>query len=112
MRAIRRQRNPHIRHVVTWFAKGGDEPLGTIPLVGWTPAKLRRLLQLPKSDPVFASFPIGPDQAAQLRDGVRHRFDMKQFDYFIECEAVAKRPIGPSGPGRRRSPGVIGSSHL
>ena len=73
-------------HIITHFSKadegfGGLYQLPEIPL-----SELQNIFGVVQTDPMYASFPIGPSEAKRLRKFFFYDFDFAQYDYFLEYE--------------------------
>ncbi len=73
-----------IEHKLSWYEKYGDEFIGECTLEDMSLTELQNLFEQQSDDPMIHCYPVLPSHLDYLQKFVKHRIDLKLFDYFVE----------------------------
>lgn len=76
--------------LVRWYEKSGDQLLGELTLQDISLTELQTLFGESAANPMYDSYPISVSQASHLEQKLNQQFDLDQYSYYLECDAVAE----------------------
>lgn len=76
--------------LVRWYEKSGDQLLGELTLQDISLTELQTLFGESAANPMYDSYPISISQASHLEQKLNQQFDLDQYSYYLECDAVAE----------------------
>jgi hypothetical protein len=78
-----------VRRVLRAFHRDQPDDLaGEWPIEDLSLADLQQLFGVAPEDPMYGSFPVTEAQAGQLAQAAGTAVDLRQYDYFIEADAL------------------------
>ena len=77
-----------VARTLSFFSKDSEAFVAEYPLRGIDLERLRQIFDVPTDDPMYDSWPVGPEQAAALQPFVTEFINLTRFDCFLESHAV------------------------
>jgi hypothetical protein len=80
--------NPLVTRWLRWFELHGATLVGEVPLVRPSLRELQAIFGVATDDPMFDSYPVGPQNVRSVQQLVAERIDLSRFAYFVEADAT------------------------
>ena len=73
------------------FKKSDEAHASTITNIRLTLNVAQKIFSISSNNPMYDSYPIGPEEAAHLKQFCKIDFDFEAYDYFLERRPLSQR---------------------